>query len=213
MYIRHTADNKLFVASVVFRALYLAWTTQTFPRDASTISSRARAAAGEGKEEKKNWQHTHTHTHRAVGGGRKKWGAHAFPSQCTFTCWYVSVSSLHCGNVFMRIYTRLVRARAWCVWFDCLKKKTKKKQVHWRKFEFVDIVAAMPEKVSISDFVSLANEDITSPSTSCFQAKMSDCRSTVTGLEEVSEWVSARVSGSSSRRVRVTCGTWSASGP
>ncbi|XP_053488721.1 arf-GAP with SH3 domain, ANK repeat and PH domain-containing protein 3 [Ictalurus furcatus] len=45
----------------------------------------------------------------------------------------------------------------------------------------------MPEKVSISDFVSLANEDITSPSTSCFQAKMSDCRSTVTGLEEILE--------------------------
>ncbi|MCJ8736606.1 hypothetical protein PDJAM_G00014340 [Pangasius djambal] len=45
----------------------------------------------------------------------------------------------------------------------------------------------MPEKVSISDFVSLANEDITSPSTSCFQAKMSDCRSTVTGLEETLE--------------------------
>lgn len=133
MYIRHTADNKLFVASVVFRALYLAWTTQTFPRDASTISSRARAAAGEGKEEKKNWQHTHTHTHRAVGGGRKKWGAHAFPSQCTFTCWYVSVSSLHCGNVFMRIYTRLVRARAWCVWFDCLKKTNKKKTSSLKK--------------------------------------------------------------------------------
>ncbi|TSM77436.1 Arf-GAP with SH3 domain, ANK repeat and PH domain-containing protein 3 [Bagarius yarrelli] len=42
----------------------------------------------------------------------------------------------------------------------------------------------MPEKLSIPDFVSLANDDITSPSTSCFQSKISDCRSTVTGLEE-----------------------------
>ncbi|KAI5102725.1 arf-GAP with SH3 domain, ANK repeat and PH domain-containing protein 2, partial [Silurus meridionalis] len=45
----------------------------------------------------------------------------------------------------------------------------------------------MPEKLNISDFVSLANEDITSPSTSCFLEKMSDCRSTVTGLEETLE--------------------------
>ncbi|KAM9466010.1 arf-GAP with SH3 domain, ANK repeat and PH domain-containing protein 3 [Clarias gariepinus] len=45
----------------------------------------------------------------------------------------------------------------------------------------------MREKVSISDFVSLANEDMSSPSTSCFQAKMSECRSTVTGLEETLE--------------------------
>ncbi|XP_062862796.1 arf-GAP with SH3 domain, ANK repeat and PH domain-containing protein 3 isoform X2 [Trichomycterus rosablanca] len=42
----------------------------------------------------------------------------------------------------------------------------------------------MPEKLSISDFVSLANEDIASPATSCFQAKIGDCRSTVTALEE-----------------------------
>ncbi|XP_076835215.1 arf-GAP with SH3 domain, ANK repeat and PH domain-containing protein 3 isoform X2 [Brachyhypopomus gauderio] len=42
----------------------------------------------------------------------------------------------------------------------------------------------MPEKISISDFVSLANEDLTSPATSCFQSKMNDCRSTVTAFEE-----------------------------
>ena len=43
----------------------------------------------------------------------------------------------------------------------------------------------MPESISISDFVSLANEDITSPGTSCFQSRMSECRNTVTALEEV----------------------------
>ncbi|XP_062378617.1 arf-GAP with SH3 domain, ANK repeat and PH domain-containing protein 3 [Sardina pilchardus] len=42
----------------------------------------------------------------------------------------------------------------------------------------------MPERISISDFVSLANEDITSPGTSCFQSRMSECRNTVTALEE-----------------------------
>ncbi|XP_031435941.1 arf-GAP with SH3 domain, ANK repeat and PH domain-containing protein 3 [Clupea harengus] len=42
----------------------------------------------------------------------------------------------------------------------------------------------MPESISISDFVSLANEDITSPGTSCFQSRMSECRNTVTALEE-----------------------------
>lgn len=43
----------------------------------------------------------------------------------------------------------------------------------------------MPEKISISDFVSLANEDLSSPGSSGFQSKMSDCRSTVAALEEV----------------------------
>jgi len=43
----------------------------------------------------------------------------------------------------------------------------------------------MPEKISISDFVSLAKEDLSSPGSSGFQSKMSDCRSTVATLEEV----------------------------
>uniref|UniRef100_A0A8C2DRI2 ArfGAP with SH3 domain, ankyrin repeat and PH domain 3 n=1 Tax=Cyprinus carpio TaxID=7962 RepID=A0A8C2DRI2_CYPCA len=42
----------------------------------------------------------------------------------------------------------------------------------------------MPEKISISDFVSLAKEDLSSPGSSGFQSKMSDCRSTVAALEE-----------------------------
>ncbi|XP_016297581.1 arf-GAP with SH3 domain, ANK repeat and PH domain-containing protein 2-like isoform X2 [Sinocyclocheilus anshuiensis] len=42
----------------------------------------------------------------------------------------------------------------------------------------------MPEKISISDFVSLAKEDLSSPVSSGFQSKMSDCRSTVAALEE-----------------------------
>ncbi|XP_072555470.1 arf-GAP with SH3 domain, ANK repeat and PH domain-containing protein 3 isoform X2 [Paramormyrops kingsleyae] len=42
----------------------------------------------------------------------------------------------------------------------------------------------MPERISISEFVSLANEDTASPGTSSFQRKMSDCRSTVNTLEE-----------------------------
>ncbi|XP_047466606.1 arf-GAP with SH3 domain, ANK repeat and PH domain-containing protein 3 [Mugil cephalus] len=42
----------------------------------------------------------------------------------------------------------------------------------------------MPERLSISDFVVLTNEDLTSPGTSSFQSKMSDCRSTVSTVEE-----------------------------
>ncbi|KAE8290013.1 Arf-GAP with SH3 domain [Larimichthys crocea] len=42
----------------------------------------------------------------------------------------------------------------------------------------------MPEQISISDFVVLTNEDLSSPGTSSFQSKMSDCRNTVSTLEE-----------------------------
>uniref|UniRef100_A0A671K6W7 Arf-GAP with SH3 domain, ANK repeat and PH domain-containing protein 2-like n=1 Tax=Sinocyclocheilus anshuiensis TaxID=1608454 RepID=A0A671K6W7_9TELE len=49
----------------------------------------------------------------------------------------------------------------------------------------------MPEKISISDFVSLAKEDLSSPVSSGFQSKMSDCRSTVAALEEVRARASA----------------------
>ncbi|KAG8013311.1 Arf-GAP with SH3 domain [Nibea albiflora] len=42
----------------------------------------------------------------------------------------------------------------------------------------------MPERISISDFVVLTNEDLSSPGTSSFQSKMSDCRNTVSTLEE-----------------------------
>ncbi|XP_061551421.1 arf-GAP with SH3 domain, ANK repeat and PH domain-containing protein 3 isoform X1 [Phycodurus eques] len=42
----------------------------------------------------------------------------------------------------------------------------------------------MPERISISDFVVLTNEDLSSPATSTFQAKMNDCRSTVSAVEE-----------------------------
>lgn len=49
----------------------------------------------------------------------------------------------------------------------------------------VGSVKNMPEKISISDFVSLAKEDLSSPGSSGFQSKMSDCRSTVATLEEV----------------------------
>uniref|UniRef100_A0A673C5A4 Arf-GAP with SH3 domain, ANK repeat and PH domain-containing protein 3-like n=1 Tax=Sphaeramia orbicularis TaxID=375764 RepID=A0A673C5A4_9TELE len=42
----------------------------------------------------------------------------------------------------------------------------------------------MPERISISDFVVLTNEDLSSPGTSSFQSKMSDCRNTVTTVEE-----------------------------
>uniref|UniRef100_A0A669DIG0 ArfGAP with SH3 domain, ankyrin repeat and PH domain 3 n=1 Tax=Oreochromis niloticus TaxID=8128 RepID=A0A669DIG0_ORENI len=43
----------------------------------------------------------------------------------------------------------------------------------------------MPERISVSDFVVLTNEDLSSPGTSTFQSKMSDCRSTVSAVEEV----------------------------
>ncbi|XP_008305068.1 arf-GAP with SH3 domain, ANK repeat and PH domain-containing protein 3 [Stegastes partitus] len=42
----------------------------------------------------------------------------------------------------------------------------------------------MPEQLSISDFVVLTNEDLSSPGTSSFQSKMSDCRNTVSNVEE-----------------------------
>uniref|UniRef100_A0A3Q0RBJ2 BAR domain-containing protein n=1 Tax=Amphilophus citrinellus TaxID=61819 RepID=A0A3Q0RBJ2_AMPCI len=42
----------------------------------------------------------------------------------------------------------------------------------------------MLERISISDFVELANKDLSSPGTSTFQSKMSDCRSTVSAVEE-----------------------------
>ncbi|XP_070835981.1 arf-GAP with SH3 domain, ANK repeat and PH domain-containing protein 3 isoform X2 [Chaetodon trifascialis] len=42
----------------------------------------------------------------------------------------------------------------------------------------------MPERISISDFVVLTNEDLSSPGTSSFQSKMSDCRNTVSLVEE-----------------------------
>uniref|UniRef100_A0AAQ5Z3Q1 ArfGAP with SH3 domain, ankyrin repeat and PH domain 3 n=1 Tax=Amphiprion ocellaris TaxID=80972 RepID=A0AAQ5Z3Q1_AMPOC len=43
----------------------------------------------------------------------------------------------------------------------------------------------MPERLSISDFVVLTNEDLSSSGTSSFQSKMSDCRNTVSNVEEV----------------------------
>ncbi|XP_037652696.1 arf-GAP with SH3 domain, ANK repeat and PH domain-containing protein 3 isoform X1 [Sebastes umbrosus] len=45
----------------------------------------------------------------------------------------------------------------------------------------------MPERISISDFVVLTNEDLSSPGTSSFQSKMSDCRNTVSTVEETLE--------------------------
>ncbi|XP_029349647.1 arf-GAP with SH3 domain, ANK repeat and PH domain-containing protein 3 isoform X2 [Echeneis naucrates] len=42
----------------------------------------------------------------------------------------------------------------------------------------------MPERISVSDFVVLTNEDLSSPGTSSFQSKMSDCRNTVSTVEE-----------------------------
>uniref|UniRef100_A0A674A043 ArfGAP with SH3 domain, ankyrin repeat and PH domain 3 n=1 Tax=Salmo trutta TaxID=8032 RepID=A0A674A043_SALTR len=45
----------------------------------------------------------------------------------------------------------------------------------------------MPEHISISDFVALTNEDLASPATSIFQSKMSECRNTVSAVEESME--------------------------
>ncbi|XP_076013443.1 arf-GAP with SH3 domain, ANK repeat and PH domain-containing protein 3 isoform X2 [Genypterus blacodes] len=42
----------------------------------------------------------------------------------------------------------------------------------------------MPERISVSDFVVLTNEDLASPGTSSFLSKMSDCRNTVSAVEE-----------------------------
>lgn len=45
--------------------------------------------------------------------------------------------------------------------------------------------ARMPEQISVSEFVSETLEDINSPITSNFTSKMTNCRNTVTALEEV----------------------------
>lgn len=45
----------------------------------------------------------------------------------------------------------------------------------------------MPERINISEFVALTNEDLASPATSSFQSKMSECRNTVSAVEEVSQ--------------------------
>uniref|UniRef100_A0A3Q1F4S5 Arf-GAP with SH3 domain, ANK repeat and PH domain-containing protein 3 n=1 Tax=Acanthochromis polyacanthus TaxID=80966 RepID=A0A3Q1F4S5_9TELE len=45
----------------------------------------------------------------------------------------------------------------------------------------------MPERLSILDFVVLTNEDLSSSGTSSFQSKMSDCRNTVSNVEESME--------------------------
>ncbi|KAK9533792.1 hypothetical protein VZT92_008889 [Zoarces viviparus] len=45
----------------------------------------------------------------------------------------------------------------------------------------------MPERISISDFLVLANEDLSSPGTSGFLSKMSDCRNTVSTVDEFLE--------------------------
>uniref|UniRef100_A0A674MFZ2 ArfGAP with SH3 domain, ankyrin repeat and PH domain 3 n=1 Tax=Takifugu rubripes TaxID=31033 RepID=A0A674MFZ2_TAKRU len=42
----------------------------------------------------------------------------------------------------------------------------------------------MPERISVSEFVVMTNEDLSSPGTSGFQSKMSDCRNTVSVVEE-----------------------------
>ncbi|XP_067099067.1 arf-GAP with SH3 domain, ANK repeat and PH domain-containing protein 3 isoform X2 [Osmerus mordax] len=57
----------------------------------------------------------------------------------------------------------------------------------------------MPERISISDFLHLTNEDLTSPGASPFQCKISDCRITVSALEE-----SLEMDQSSLRRMRKT---------
>ncbi|KAM9355230.1 arf-GAP with SH3 domain, ANK repeat and PH domain-containing protein 3 [Pholidichthys leucotaenia] len=45
----------------------------------------------------------------------------------------------------------------------------------------------MPERISVSDFLVLTNEDLSSPGSSGFQARMSDCRGTVSAVEECLE--------------------------
>ncbi|KAM4540784.1 arf-GAP with SH3 domain, ANK repeat and PH domain-containing protein 3 isoform 2-T2 [Fundulus diaphanus] len=44
-----------------------------------------------------------------------------------------------------------------------------------------------PERISISDFVVLTNEDLSTPGTSSFQSKMIDCKNTVSAVEECLE--------------------------
>lgn len=55
----------------------------------------------------------------------------------------------------------------------------------WRFLSFASVPANMLERLSVSDFVVMTNEDLSSPGTSGFQSKMSDCRNTVSAVEEV----------------------------
>ena len=50
---------------------------------------------------------------------------------------------------------------------------------------FASVAANMPERLSVSDFVDMTNEDLSSPGMSGFQSKMSECRNTVSTVEEV----------------------------
>lgn len=63
----------------------------------------------------------------------------------------------------------------------------------------------MPERISISDFVVLTNEDLSSPGTSSFQSKMSDCRNTVLTLEEVRRAVEVERGGAEKHAPFVCC--------
>uniref|UniRef100_A0A665W7N0 Arf-GAP with SH3 domain, ANK repeat and PH domain-containing protein 1-like n=1 Tax=Echeneis naucrates TaxID=173247 RepID=A0A665W7N0_ECHNA len=65
----------------------------------------------------------------------------------------------------------------------CAKREPLKKLI--KKIIYIYISASnMPERISVSDFVVLTNEDLSSPGTSSFQSKMSDCRNTVSTVEE-----------------------------
>ncbi|KAG7271472.1 hypothetical protein CRUP_018506 [Coryphaenoides rupestris] len=43
----------------------------------------------------------------------------------------------------------------------------------------------MPDQITVSEFVTETNEDYTAPTASNFTTRMSHCRNTVAGLEEV----------------------------
>uniref|UniRef100_A0A8C6NPI5 ArfGAP with SH3 domain, ankyrin repeat and PH domain 3 n=1 Tax=Nothobranchius furzeri TaxID=105023 RepID=A0A8C6NPI5_NOTFU len=53
----------------------------------------------------------------------------------------------------------------------------------------------MPERISVSDFVVLTNEDLSSPGTSSFQSKMSDCRNTVSSFLLLAAFILTLLSG------------------
>lgn len=47
----------------------------------------------------------------------------------------------------------------------------------------------MPDQLSVSEFMDITNEDYKAPTTSIFTTRMGHCRTTVAGLEEVSQSV------------------------
>lgn len=128
---------------------------------------KARAAQEKESRPKAQWNFTDSLTRQNTEK------TDVFAVRCRYETTFISLAiTLTCG--FKGLY-----GDALCLILRCLFS------LRLLGSSSVVTVKNMPEKISISDFVSLAKEDLSSPGSSGFQSKMSDCRSTVAALEEV----------------------------